>query len=219
MVRFGAFPTVSELLLPSILAHFATTRPTIEFDLIESEPDALVPLVQDVEVDVALVYEFDVLPKRWPSELRVSELLEEDLLLLLPPQHRLNAASEVTFADLADETWVSSDEQTQSARCLRRLAGSHGVEPAVAYRSNDYNVICRLVAAGLGVALIPALGVRPESGVTSRKIADVAAMRRVAAITRQSSEASAVSTVLEALHAAAARLAEHTDGVRCPEVL
>lgn len=163
-VRIGSFPTASARLLPRTFAALAGRRAGIDVLLDEAEPDELLRRLQQGTLDLALVYSYDALPVAWVGGLDRQPLLTESLLLLGPNQGpRLRP----DLSNAAEHAWVSSREDTAGARCLQTLCGVAGFSPRVKYRSNDYDVVRGLVAAGLGVAVVPALAYQQESGTRS----------------------------------------------------
>ncbi|TMR99834.1 LysR family transcriptional regulator [Nonomuraea basaltis] len=210
-LRLGSFPTASQRLLPIALASYAQTHPSVETVLDEGEPDELIPLVRAGELDLALVYRYDLVPRAWPRDLQEIRLLAEELLLLLPERHSLAAAGTVALDDLKHETWVSTREGTAGASCLRRLCARAGFEPQVDHRSNDYGVIRGFVRSGLGVALVPALAHLPSEGVATARLDGVEARRWIAAVHRLTNPA--VTGAVQALRQAADRLKDDLPGV------
>jgi DNA-binding transcriptional LysR family regulator len=210
-VRLGSFPTASQQLLPSSLATFARTHGDVGVDLDEGEPETLVPQLLDRELDLAIVYHYDLAPQAWPKTLKAEPLLHEELILLLPPGHRFTD-SPISLKDLEKETWVGTSERTSGARSLRRACAAAGFEPAVHYRSDDYDVIRRFVTSGLGVALVPALG-HVTGSVPTAEIIDVPVRRHVMALHAPSTINPAVEGAVSALKTASAEAAERLQGV------
>jgi DNA-binding transcriptional LysR family regulator len=216
-VRLGSFPTASQQLLPSSLATFARTHAGVGIDLDEGEPETLVPLLLDRDLDLAIVYHYDLVPQTWPKALKAESLMHEDLVLLLPPGHRF-AGAEISLTDLAKETWVGTGERTSGARSLRRACAAAGFEPAVHYRSDDYDVIARFVSSGLGVALVPAMGHAPATEhlpqfVATATITDLSVRRHVVALHAPSTVNPAVDGAVAALRSASAEAAQRLHGV------
>ncbi|GAA0339587.1 LysR family transcriptional regulator [Actinoallomurus spadix] len=211
-LRLGSFPTASQRLLPIGLASYARAYPSVEILLDEGEPDELIPLVRAGELDLALVYRYDLVPRAWPGDLEETPLLAEELLLLLPERHPLAIAGPVALGDLAHETWVAAREGTAGASCLRRLCAEAGFEPQLDYRSNDYGVIHGFVRSGLGVALVPALAHLPGEGVVATRLDGVTARRHVLAAHRPAAGNPAVTGAVDTLRQAAARLAGDLPG-------
>lgn len=163
-LRIGTFPTASARIVPKALARLQAELPGAEIRLDEAEPDDVLPLVLTGELDVALVYAYDLVPRTWPEELTVLPLLDESLLVMVPSGHQA-AKNNVKLEDLKDERWIASRDGTAGATCLTRLCAAAGFAPRIAFRSNDYEVVQSLVAAGVGVALVPALGHKELPGV------------------------------------------------------
>ncbi|SFT01091.1 LysR family transcriptional regulator [Saccharopolyspora flava] len=165
-LRLASFATANSRVLPDVLAAVISQRPHAEVQLDEGEPDEVVDGVLDGVLDAALVFEYDLDPRQWPLELCAEELLAEPLHVVLPASHRLAGRHRVELADLADDTWICTREDTAGARSLIRLAAAAGFVPRITFRSNDYSVIRDLVSRELGVAVLPALAIpRDQPGI------------------------------------------------------
>ncbi|OEV03153.1 LysR family transcriptional regulator [Streptomyces oceani] len=207
LVRVGSFATAGASLVPWALARFVRRQPDAEVSLEEGEPDELLPLVLADSLDLALVYEYDLVPRRWAPQLSVSELLREDLHLLLPPAHRAGRSAAVELADLAEDTWIASREGSAGARSLSRLCAGAGFEPRVAFRTNDYDVVRELVRTGLGVAMVPELAVTDSARPGARRLSGEPVGRRIVAVRRAANPNPLLAPLEDALaRAAAARV-------------
>jgi len=207
-IRLGSFPTASRAILPTALAAFSRDYPKVEIQLDEGEPEELIGLLEEGDVDVTLVYHYDLVPRRWPAELIRSPLLSESLILLLPSGHRLAGRSGLQLGDLADDTWISTREGTSGAVCLRRLCANAGFQPQIDFQSNNYAVIHAFVRSALGVALVPALGYEPGEGVAAVQLPDVTARRHVEALSRRGDSNKTVETIRDALRKGATAASE-----------
>lgn len=211
-VRVGSFPTASRRLLPTAIARLSAEHADIEIRLDEGEPDPLLTDLTMRELDVVIAYEYDLVPRHWPSGAIVTPLLREDLVLVLSKSHPL-CGRDISFADLAEQVWVSTREGTSGALALQRVCGSVGVIPDVRFRSNDYEVVAAFVRAGLGIALVPALAHAPSPGIGTARIVDLTVKRHVSAVTLGPRSTSARTQVLEALAHGAHDAARMTSGV------
>lgn len=211
-VRLGSFPTASQELLPLALSTFLQTHGQVGIELDEGEPETLVPLLLDRDLDLALVYHYDLVPHAWPRALTSTPLLSEDLVLLLPPGHRFENST-VSLADLRKETWVTTGERTSGARSLRRACALSGFEPDVHVRSNDYDVIRGFVRSGLGIALVPALSHVPGGSVGTAAISDLQVRRHVVALYPPTSVNPAVDGAIAALKGSSQEAAARISGV------
>lgn len=212
-LRLGSFPTASEQLLPDALSAFRASHPRIDVQLDEAEPQELMPLLESREIDVALVYRYNLVPKAWPRAVSTHRVIREDLLVVRAGEATHGEPDAVDVGDLADETWISTREGTSGAAMLRRLCSARGFEPSVSYRSNNYSVIQGLVRAGLGIALVPALGHRPAPGLSVERIAGPAVFREVAVATSPTSPPAVVNAFISSLSRAARTLASQAAGV------
>lgn len=212
-LRLGSFPIASERLVPGGLASYRGDHPDVLVELDEGEPDELVALLRDGELDVAVVYRYDLVPQRWPAGLVRTPLVDEPLVLLLPAAHALATADSVQLADLADQTWVRTRAGSSGAICLDRMCAEAGFVPQVSVRSNDYDVIREFVRSGLGIALVPVLAHVPTEGIVARSLDDVDVRRHVLALHRATGLSPAAAAVVPALLDAAVEVAGRTDGV------
>ena len=198
-LRIGTFPTASSRIVPKALARLQADLPDAEIRLDEAEPDDVLPLVLTGELDLALVYAYDLVPRTWPEELTVSPLLDESLLVMVPADHPA-AKNNVKLEDLKDERWIASRDGTSGATCLTRLCAAAGFAPRIAFRSNDYEVVQSLVAAGVGVALIPALGYRPLPDTHAMPLRHKPLRRHVHVIHRTANTNPLLRDAVKALH-------------------
>lgn len=210
-LRIGSFATASERLLPDALSSFQTSHPRIEVHLDEAEPDELMPLLESREIDAALVYRYNLVPKAWPRAIVTRRAIREDLLLVRAGHAANDGPVEVDMADLADETWISTREGTAGSAMLRHLCRTAGFEPHVSYRSNNYGLIQGLVRARLGIAVVPALGLQPGPGLSVARISGSAGCRELFVASSPTSPPALVDSFTDALRRAARKLGN--DGV------
>ena len=104
------------------------------------------------ELDLALVPDTDPDP---PADVELEHLMDDPFYVALPREHPLADADELRMEDLREETWI---EGRLCMDGLRRAANAAGFEPRVAFDSSEWLGKQGLVAAGVGVALIPTLG-------------------------------------------------------------
>jgi len=212
-LRLGSFPTASERLLPDALSSFKRSHPRIDVHLDEAEPQELMPLLESREIDVALVYRYNLVPKAWPKAVITRRVIREDLLLVRAGDPGAEDPAGVDLGDLAAETWISTREGTAGAAMLRHLCRGHGFDPHVSYRSNNYSVIQGLVRAGLGIALVPALGFHPGPGLSAARVGGSAAFRELFVASSPTSPPALVDSFTESLRRASRELGNQTVGL------
>lgn len=211
-LRLGSFPTASERLLPDALSSFKASHPGIDVQLDEAEPQELMPLLESREIDLAVVYRYNLVPKAWPKTVLTHPVLREDLLVVRAGDEA-EPPGEVDLSELAGETWVSPREGTSGAAVLRHLCRAQGFEPSVSYRSNNYSVIQGLVRAGLGIALVPALGYRPGPGLSAARLDGSTAFREILVAGSPTAPPPVVDAFIASFRSAAGRFANDAVGV------
>ncbi|MEV0600282.1 LysR substrate-binding domain-containing protein [Streptomyces sp. NPDC050315] len=194
-LRLGSFPTASVRLVPSALSALVETHPRAQVQLEEGEPEELIAALGSGDLDIALVYEYGLSPRQWPDGLTRHHLLREDLILLRARGSGLSAQ----LTHLSGARWVTSREGTAGAVTLTRLCAAAGFDASVAFRSNNYDVVRELVSAGLGVAVVPALGHVPSDGIEATRLTQRPAHRQVMAVHRSENSNPLLATMLDAL--------------------
>jgi DNA-binding transcriptional LysR family regulator len=185
--RVASFPTAGGTLMPLAIARVRASHPNVEVSLAEGEPEEIAPRLRAGEFDLALLFEFAGVGERLGAGLRRFELLEDPLHLALPADHRLAGREQLRLADLAGEPWIQTSAASPCARHVVRSCHAAGFEPRVSFESDDYQTVQGLVAAGVGVALIPELALSTvRADIAIRALHPASPVRRVFAATRRS---------------------------------
>ncbi len=207
-LRMASFPTAGATLMPVAIAGFRASYPEVELTLAEGEPEEIAPRLRAGEFDLALLFEFG----EAEEDLKRVELLEDPMYLALPRGRRLAGKRALRLEELRGEAWVQTSRSSPCARHVVRCCHAAGFEPRVAFESDDYQTVQGLVAAGVGVALIPELALSTvREDVVVRALSPHPPVRsviaalpgRVGTNTRMTPAASAMLRILE--DAAAAR--------------
>jgi DNA-binding transcriptional LysR family regulator len=156
LLRLGWFATAGATLMPRAIATFHQRHPAVELDLFQGDPDECIPKLRARELELALVYEFDLEPPLAP-DLEQMPLLDDPLHIGLPADHPLAGRDHVQLADLAGERWIQGVRHGATVAVLPRACRLAGFEPDIAFRTDDRIAVEGLVAARVGVALIPRL--------------------------------------------------------------
>ena len=215
-LRMASFPTAGNTLMPLAIAGFRRDHPEVELSLAEGEPEEIAPRLRAGEFDLALVFEFRDVGDRLGPGLRTVELLIDPMHVALPAGHPLAHKATLRLEDLRDEAWVQTSESSACARHVVRLCHAAGFEPTVSFESDDYQTVQGLVAAGVGVALIPELALTSvRDDVVVRALSPRAPMRRVLAATPRGAGVSpAAGVMLGLLQDVAARYTQQDLGSR-----
>ncbi|MFF7459197.1 LysR family transcriptional regulator [Kitasatospora sp. NPDC008115] len=195
----AAFATGARGLMPGVLADLRERCPDLDVRLLESDPYPAADLVARGEVDLALVQDWPTVPLPVQDGLSRMDLGEDPVDLLLPAGHPLAALATVPEERLRGQRWTSVPPGNICHDWLVRTLREAGEEPDVRYQVGEFETQIALIAAGLGVGLVPRLGRGAlPPGVVARPVAPEPA-RRVFALWR--SQASRRPAITEALAA------------------
>jgi len=198
-LTIASFPTAGATIVPLAVATFRDAYPEVALSLAEGEPEEIAPRLRAGEFDVALLFEFEGVSGGLGAGLRRIELLEDPMYLALPDDHRLADSPRVRLEDLSEESWVQTSAASPCARHVVRSCHAAGFEPTVSFETDDYQTVQGLVAAGVGVALIPQLALSTvRDDITIRALHPRAPVRAVLAATaRPASTPPAADRMLE----------------------
>lgn len=203
LVRIAMFASAARLLLAGLLRRVAELpQVEVRFSDVDMTPAEVPALTADFDLVVA--HRDEHAPPFPLDRWEVTHLLREPLDVVLPPRHPLARRRRPRLVDLAGESWISVQEGFPVDDVLRSIALRTGTEPRVVQRINDFGVTEQLVAAGLGVALLPRYSTDDRGGrrLVRRELAGVRAARLVESVSRRSALARpATRAVLDALRA------------------
>ena len=154
-VSIGILPTIAPYLLPRVLLLVANEYPGISI-MVHEEPTAqLLRMAGACEIDLAIVS----LPIH-DDRFVIESLLEEELLLAVPPDHRLARKRSIHLSDLEGERFILMKEGHCLSDQTLRFCERQDMSPSIAFRSAQLETIQALVTAGVGVSLIPEMACR-----------------------------------------------------------
>jgi molybdate transport repressor ModE-like protein len=211
-LRLGWFATAGTTLIPRSIAAFRALHPGVELAPIEANPDECAARLRDRELDLAVVYESDLAPSLG-GDLRITELVVDRMHVAVPSDHRLAGRARISLRELADDYWIQGVRSGSTLEVLPTACRAAGFEPKIAFQTNDFMTVQGLVAAGVGIALIPDLAmptVRPDIAV--KQVGPPELVRRVgAALPPGRFTAPAVTPMLEVLGGVAGDVAKEAE--------
>ena len=146
-----AFATACRALLPWALHRLASEHPQLTTGLIEANPHEGLEALHRGHVDLAVLDDWPEVALRYPAGIAHVELGWDVADLVVPSGHRITGAS--TLAKLRDERWISAKAGDICHEWLVRVLP--GVQPD--FHVGEFETQLTLIAAGLGVAVIPRL--------------------------------------------------------------
>jgi DNA-binding transcriptional LysR family regulator len=157
-VTLAAFASAARGIAPGALRLLGERYPDLVTELREREIDESIPLTVRGEVEVALVHDWDVEPLVLPPALDRELVTQDAFDLLLPSDHPLARRTSVHLRDLAGEPMIGWTKDSFSYRWLVHTMRAEGVEPLIPHTAEEHPTQLALVAAGLGLAILPRIG-------------------------------------------------------------
>jgi len=185
-VRLGLFPTIGPYLLPHVIPNIRLRFPRLELLLVEEKTEVLLGLLRSGRIDAAVL----ALPLH-DEGLEVDFLFEEPFVLALPSAHPLASHRSLKLAELSDEHLLLLED----GHCLRAQAldvcSLAGAGEKEGFRATSLETLRQMVAAGVGITLLPVLAVKPPVPVSPSiqllPFRDPPPSRRLAMVWRRSS--------------------------------
>jgi len=197
VLKVASFATFAKArLLPAVL-QARTRYPDLQIILDELEPRESIEAVRDGRCDLAISFAYNLAPRPEVTGLASRFLMDEPVLLALPPRWA-DAPDPIDLTQLADEDWIVGSRQADDRRLAEQACVAQGFAPRMTHGVGDYDLQLEMIAAGLGVGFVPALGLQSPSAerVVVRTPGGQPIRRRITAVTRQ---ALATSPAVEAL--------------------
>lgn len=204
VVRVAGFATaIRRSLLPAV-ADLATSHPGVEVRLSEYEPLEAVDLLSHDDIDLALIYDYNLTPLALRNDMSATELWSLPWGLGVP-----SPAKSAPFSAYAECDWIVNSRNTADADALRTLASMAGFIPRIVHRIDSLELMEDLIVSGHGIGLLPR-GRATRRGVRVLPLTDPPVVLRCYAVTRHGRDQwSPLRVLLERLRSAP----ESADGV------
>lgn len=185
-IRLGIFPTLAPYLLPHVVPKIRARFPRLELLLIEEKTEVILRQLREGRLDAGVL----ALPLH-DEQLHVEFLFEEQFLLAVPHAHPLAQRSTLSLQDLADESLLLLED----GHCMRDQAldvcALAGAGEKTGFRATSLETLRQMVAANVGITLLPALSVKPpvacSEAIHLLRFRDSQPSRRIAMVWRNSS--------------------------------
>jgi DNA-binding transcriptional LysR family regulator len=201
-LRFGTFPTALATLVPPAFGEFRRHYPKVTLTVVDDHLQRLILRLHAGELDLALIYDHEALPDIAARELERIPLLDDVFQAVLPAGHRLaRRRRPLQLSDLSAEPWIGGAPTSAWYRIATDACQRAGFTPRADFASDDHIAVQALVAAGLGVSVIPGLAVvHPLPGLEVRSLGSGAPQRHIsAARPRDGYHGPAVTAMIDSL--------------------
>ena len=175
-VAVGAIPTIGPYLMPRYTTAFARKYPEAKLRIVEETTPVLVEGLRALSIDVAIL----ALPLRH-KDLELFPLRTEPLFAVLPRDHPRAGSESLALRDLRGESFV----MLRDGHCFRDLsiaACTHArVTPRIAFESGQFSSLFGMVAAGVGISIVPEMAIDRHAGCRYVRLRDARATRTIVA--------------------------------------
>jgi LysR family hydrogen peroxide-inducible transcriptional activator len=175
-VAVGVIPTVAPYLMPRKTMAFAKKHPEAKLRIIEETTPILIESLRNLSIDLAVL----ALPLRH-KDLEFFPIHTEPLFAVLPKNHPRARDKSIALKDLRGESFV----MLRDGHCFRDLsinACAHArVTPRIAFESGQFSSLFGMVAAGIGVTLVPEMAIDKNAGCQYVRLSDARATRTIVA--------------------------------------
>ncbi|MET8155905.1 LysR family transcriptional regulator [Sphaerisporangium sp. NPDC005289] len=179
-VRLAAFPSALGTFVPAAAVRLSREHPGLDLRLVEAEPPQALAMLRAGQVDVAVTFRYATAPAPTPAEedgVRLTALFDDPGFLVTPP----GTAADGSPAAYAGAKWISGCDRCRGH--LLELCAAAGFAPSIAFTTDDYVAVQAMVAAGLGVTVLPGLALAAHRHPDVRTSAIPGSTRHVFAAT------------------------------------
>ncbi|MEV7418252.1 LysR family transcriptional regulator [Streptomyces sp. NPDC089919] len=180
----AAFASAARGLLPGVLADLAVRHPGLDVRLSEVDPHLSVDLVARGVTDLAVAHDWDIAPLPAPEGVEQAPIGEDRCDLLVHRDHPFAGRAQVRRPELAGQRWICQPPGRVCHDWLMRTLRTAGHEPEIAHVAEENHTIVALVAAGLGIAVVPRLGTGALPAQVTAVPLEPAPVRRLYALWR-----------------------------------
>lgn len=172
-VAFGFLHTLGSETVPGLIRSFRADHPRVRFSLIQTYGEAMIERLRAGDLDLCLTSPVPDAP-----DLAARRLDEQRLRLVVPEEHPLARRRRVRLVEAAEEPFITLEPGYGMRRIFDALCAEAGFRPRIAFEGEEAETLRGLVAAGLGVALLPPPAV-PRPGVRELTVTEPRAVREI----------------------------------------
>lgn len=156
-IQIAASFTIGEYILPSLLADLSKQYPQLDFVVTIGNTDEVVKLVKFLKADIGLI-EGNTNEK----ELIIQPFMEDELIIVAPPNHHLKDRSTINIGDLRNEIWVSRERGSGTREYLEHVIQTNGLKTNKFITISSNQGVKETVMSGLGISILSIYTVKRE---------------------------------------------------------
>ena len=205
-LEIAGFATAARAILPQAVARLRKEHQQLRLRLSERQPDEAIRLVAAGHLDIALVNDWMNAPLVLPDGVERLLIMNDAVDLAVPADHPLAQRTSVEITELCTEPWITWPYGATCHEWLTQTLRRHGLTPEVTHTAEEHPTQLAMVAAGLGIAVMPRLGRGANEGVSIISL-QPAFSRQIYVIWRTlASERPAIAVTVSAIRDVAADL-------------
>ncbi|MFE4145118.1 LysR family transcriptional regulator [Peribacillus sp. YIM B13472] len=164
-VSLGFLHTLSTNLIPDLIASFRMHYPKINFQLTQSPSHTLLEQLQLGELDLCLIA-----PMEMKAPLQWAQLWTEELFVIVPKGHKFANYETITLEEIAAESFILLKKGYSLRITVEQLFEEAGITPNITFEGEEANTVAGLVAAGLGISILPTLKGTDQSEISQIRV-------------------------------------------------
>jgi DNA-binding transcriptional LysR family regulator len=171
-LHLGGGMTVCLHVFPALLKEFRRRHRNVDVTLTTGATPMLLERLRGGALDVGLL----TLPVEG-ADLVQTPVMREELLLVMPPSHRLAALRRVRPTDLVGQRWVLFERGSSTRRVIDEMMQREAIRPRIVLETDNAEILKALTAIGLGLTILPYQALAREARVGRLRV------RRIAGVT------------------------------------
>jgi DNA-binding transcriptional LysR family regulator len=165
-LEIAGFATAARAILPQAVARLRKEHEHLRLRVSERQPDEAIRLVVAGHLDIALVNDWMDAPLVVPDAIERLLIMNDAVDLAVPADHPLAQRTSVEITELCAEPWITWPHGAICHEWLTQTLRQHGLTPEVTHTAEEHQTQLAMVAAGLGIAVMPRLGRGTIEGVS-----------------------------------------------------
>jgi DNA-binding transcriptional LysR family regulator len=207
-LEIAGFATAARAILPQTVARLRRQHRQLKLRVSERQPDEAIRLVVAGHLDIALVNDWMNAPLVLPDGVQRVLIMNDPVDLAVPADHPLSGRASVELTELGAEPWITWPYGAICHEWLTQTLRQHGLTPEVTHTAEEHQTQLAMVAAGLGIAVMPRLGRGSIEGVSIITLKPTFSRQIYAIFRTLASERPAIAVTVSAMHEVAQQLAD-----------
>ncbi|THE10514.1 LysR family transcriptional regulator [Bacillus timonensis] len=150
IISFGFIPSLRPSFVPNLIRHYLQESPGVRFQLSQGVTGEIIRKLETTEVDLVFCS-----PQDKVENISAISIINEELFLVVPKNHSLSNRNFVDLSEVANDPFVHYHKDLPLRHVIDKFCQDAGFFPKVEIEGSEDEIICGLVAANCGVALIP----------------------------------------------------------------